>query len=183
MAERVPDKRFSSAMDSDHRLRDLMDRYQQPLLTYAQRLTGGDSFRAEDVVQEAFLRAWTHLDRLTADRGSVLGWLRRVVHNLVMDGYRMKRSRPTEVDIENASAVPAAGDPMAEVLDSVVAERVLRELWPPHRAALVEAYLHDRTAAEIGKRLGVPVGTIKSRVYYALRAAREVAQDQLPRAA
>ena len=96
MAERVQSKQRRGPVDTDSRLRDLMATYQQPLLRYARRLTG-DAWRAEDVVQEAFLRAWTHLDRLTADRGSVLGWLRRVVHNLVMDGYRMKNARPTEV--------------------------------------------------------------------------------------
>jgi RNA polymerase sigma-70 factor (ECF subfamily) len=179
MAERVQSKQRRDPVDTDSRLRDLMATYQQPLLRYALRLTG-DAWRAEDVVQEAFLRAWTHLDLLTADRGSVLGWLHRVVHNLVMDGYRMKKARPTEVDIENAAAL-AGADPIAEVVDSVLVEQVLRGLWPAHRAALVEAYLNGRTAAEIGATLGVPVGTIKSRVHYAMRAAREAAAEQMLR--
>jgi RNA polymerase sigma-70 factor (ECF subfamily) len=178
MAKRVHSKRHSSTLESDSRLRKLMDTYQQPLLRYAQRLTDGDTGRAEDVVQEAFLRAWTHLDQLTADRGSVLGWLRRVVHNLVMDGYRMKKARPTEVDIENATGV-ATADPTAVVVDSLLVEQVLRGLWPEHRAALVETYLNGRTAAEISATLGVPVGTVKSRVHYALRAARKATANHL----
>jgi len=176
MAERVQSKRRVSAVDSDSRLRELMDTYQQPLLKYAQRLTGGDTGRAEEVVQETFLRAWTHLDQLTADRGSVLGWLRRVAHNLVMDGYRRKKARPAEVGIENAAEV-ATADPMAGVVNSVLVEQVLRGLWPQHQAALVETYLNGRTAAEISATLGVPVGTVKSRVHYALRAAREALAD------
>ncbi|GAB2922002.1 sigma-70 family RNA polymerase sigma factor [Micromonospora polyrhachis] len=178
MADRVQSRQHSSALASESQLRELMDTYQQPLLRYAQRLTDGDIGHAEDVVQEAFLRAWTHLDRLTADRGSVLGWLRRVVHNLVMDGYRRKRARPTEVDIEIAAA-EATADPTSVVLDSLVVDQVLRGLWPEHRAALVEAYLNDRTAAEISAELGVPVGTIKSRVHYALRAARKASAAHL----
>ncbi|MBB5825852.1 sigma-70 family RNA polymerase sigma factor [Micromonospora carbonacea] len=178
MAERVQRNRHRSAPESDSRLRELMDTYQQPLLRYAQRLTDGDTGRAEDAVQEAFLRAWKHLDRLTGDHGSVLGWLRRVVHNLVMDGYRMRKARPTEVDIENAAEV-ATADPMAGVVDSLLVEQVLHRLWPEHRAALVETYLNDRTAAEISETLGVPVGTVKSRVHYALRAARKATTNHL----
>ncbi|WP_235965559.1 sigma-70 family RNA polymerase sigma factor [Micromonospora rubida] len=165
-----------SAVDGDRRLHDLMSAYQQPLLKYAQRLTGGDAARAEDVVQEAFLRAWTHIDRLTDDRGSVLGWLRRVVHNLVMDGYRAQRSRPAEVEIENAGTV-AAPDVTADVVNSLLVEQVLGVLWPQHRAALVETYLKGRTAAEVSAALGVPVGTVKSRVHYAMRAVRAALAD------
>jgi RNA polymerase sigma-70 factor (ECF subfamily) len=164
-------------LESD-RLRELMDTYQQPLLKYAQRLTNGDTGRTEDVVQETFLRAWTHLDRLCDDRGSVLGWLRRVVHNLVMDGYRMKKARPGEVDIENAAA-EATADPMAVVEDSLLIEQVLHGLWPQHRAVLVETYLNGRTAAEISTTLGLPVGTVKSRVHYALRAARKATANHV----
>ena len=183
MAERVRNTHLSSAPESDSRIRELMTAYQQPLLKYAQRLTAGDTGRAEDVVQEAFVRAWTHLDRLTADRGSVLGWLRRVVHNLVMDGYRVKSARPTEVGIENAATV-AGTDPIAIVVDSLLVEQVLGQLWPQHRAALVEMYLKGRTAAEVSANLGVPVGTVKSRVHYALGAAGEgMANHNVPCAA
>jgi RNA polymerase sigma-70 factor (ECF subfamily) len=176
MAERMQSKLRISAVDSDSRLRDLMGTYQQPLLKYARRLTGGDTGRAEDVVQETFLRAWKHLDQLTADRGSVSGWLRRVAYNLVMDGYRRKKARPAEVGIENAADV-ATADPIAGVVNSVLVEQMLCGLWPQHRAALVETYLNGRAAAEISATLGVPVGTVKSRVHYALRAARETLAD------
>jgi RNA polymerase sigma-70 factor (ECF subfamily) len=174
MGERVQSNQCGGQDES--RLRDLMVTYQQPLLRYAMRLTAGDAGRAEDVVQEAFLRAWTHIDRLTADYGSVLGWLRRVVHNLVMDGYRMKQARPVEVEIENAETV-AGPDPIGDVVNSMLVEQLLRGLWPQHRAALEETYLHGRTAAEVGAALGVPVGTVKSRVHYAVRAARAVLCD------
>ncbi|MGW1061315.1 sigma-70 family RNA polymerase sigma factor [Micromonospora rubida] len=172
----MTDRRPLSAVDGDRRLHNLMSTYQQPLLKYAQQLTGGDTARAEDVVQEAFLRAWTHIDRLTEDHGSVLGWLRRVVHNLVMDGYRAQRSRPAEVEIENAGAV-AAPDVTADVVNALYVEQVLGGLWPQHRAALVETYLKGRTAAEVSVALGVPVGTIKSRVHYAMRAVRAALAD------
>jgi RNA polymerase sigma-70 factor (ECF subfamily) len=165
--------------DRDQRLRDLVDSYREPLITYARRLTGGDPHRAEEAVQEAFVRAWRNLDKLTPDKGPVLGWLRRVVHNLVMDGYRTRSARPTEVTLEHAAEV-ALDDPAGNVDTRVLVEQILGELWPQHRAALIEVYLHGRSTAEIGASLGVPVGTVKSRVHYALRAARRVMADRAP---
>jgi RNA polymerase sigma-70 factor (ECF subfamily) len=163
-------------MDEEARLRKMMTAYQRPLMVYTQRLTAGDVWRAEDVVQETFVKAWTHLDRLTEERGSVLGWLCRVAHNLVMDGYRTRKARPAEVDLDSAAGV-AGPDPMAGVLDAVVVDQTLGVLWPPHEAALREIYLNGRTAAEAGVALGIPAGTVKSRVHHALRMARDTLPD------
>ena len=163
--------------ERDRRMDDLVDSYREPLLAYARQLTGGDIHRAEDAVQEAFVRAWRRLDRMTPEHGPVLGWLRRVVHNLVMDGYRMRRARPSEVAIEQAANV-TTDDPSTDIVDRLMVEQVLDRLWPQHRTALEEFYLHGRTTAEIGAALGVPVGTIKSRVHYALRAARSVVAER-----
>ncbi|WP_432842812.1 sigma-70 family RNA polymerase sigma factor [Dactylosporangium sp. CA-092794] len=182
MTNSVLDNGPAAHTDSDRRLRELVDSYREPLITYARRLTGGDPHRAEEAVQEAFVRAWRHLDKLTPEHGPVLGWLRRVVHNLVMDGYRTRKARPAEVALDDATPV-ALADPAEGVENRVLVEQVLGELWPQHRAALIEVYLHGRSAAEIGESLGLPVGTVKSRVHYALRAARRVLADRTPCAA
>lgn len=180
----MADNQHSDSMSSDsiseaereRRLRALMSTYQRPLMRYAIKLATGDRGFAEDVVQEAFVRAWTHIEQLTADRGSVLGWLRRVVHNLVMDGYRRRSTRPSEVGIEHAELV-LVPDPTPHVDDSVVVDQVLGHLWSKHRAALVAVYLNDRSAADLAAELDVPVGTIKSRVHNAVKAARTVFAD------
>jgi len=177
MTQTVLNDRPAGPHDGDRRLRELVDRYREPLITYARRLTGGDPHRAEEAVQEAFVRAWRNLDKLTPDQGPVLGWLRRVVHNLVMDGYRSRSTRPAEVTLEHAATVTLA-DHAEDVDTRVLLEQVLGELWPQHRAALIEVYLHGRSTAEIGAALGLPVGTVKSRVHYALRAARKVMAEQ-----
>jgi RNA polymerase sigma-70 factor, ECF subfamily len=161
----------TAASAEDSQLTEIVKTHRTALLAYAVRLTGGDRARAEDVVQETFVRAWKHLDRLTPGQGSVRGWLLRVAHNLVVDGYRAVQARPTEVEIEQAETAPAA-DTSDHVLTSVMVERALAALAPEHRAAVVECYLRDRTAAEAAIVLGVPVGTVKSRVFYALRRLR-----------
>lgn len=144
------------------------------LLRYATRLLDGDSAAAEDVVQETMLRAWHHLDRLTERQGSVRGWLTRVTHNIAMDHHRARRARPTEIAWSefDAERMPSVHDPAREVEDRVVVTELLAGVSPEHRATLAEVYLADQTAAAAAERLGVPVGTVKSRVFHALRTIR-----------
>lgn len=144
------------------------------LLAYATRLTGGDRHMAEDVVQETWLRAWRHVDRLTEDRGSVRGWLMRVAHNIAIDHHRGRSARPTEVELPEVDApgtpvVPGHND---EIETRVVVDAVLDNLSTEHRTTLMEVYFADRTATSAASVLGVPVGTVKSRVHHALNTLR-----------
>ena len=78
-------------------LRALVDQHGPALLGYAQRLTGGDLGRAEDIVQETLLRAWRHQDSLTGDRGAARPWLFAVARRIAIDAHRRRRARPAEV--------------------------------------------------------------------------------------
>ncbi|EFC84674.1 sigma-70 family RNA polymerase sigma factor [Parafrankia sp. EUN1f] len=168
-----------AALPRERVFEELVRTHRGPLLSYATRLTGGDRGRAEDVVQETFLRAWHHLERLTTRPGSVHGWLRRVAHNLAVDGHRSRQARPTELELTADHAdIAMPSDTSEAVVLSVVMAEALRQVWPVHRSALVEVYLRDRTSEQAAARLGVPVGTVKSRVHYGRRALRQVA-DQL----
>lgn len=159
---------------ADFAISDIVRTHREPLLAYVSILTGGDRQRAEDVVQETFVRAWQHLDRMRPEHGSVNGWLRRVAHNLVVDGHRMRSARPREVAID--LAVDRTEEDSSEaVLSTVMVRQALDRLWPGHREAIVEVYLHDRTAVEAADVLGIPVGTVRSRVFHALRQLRAAA--------
>ena len=150
------------------------------LLSYATRLTGGDRHLAEDVVQETWLRAWRHADRLT-DLDSVLSWLRRIAHNVAVDMHRHRRARPAEVELPDFDLGTAAiPDPADEVETRIVVDDVLDHLSANHRHTLVEVYFADRTAISAASVLGVPVGTVKGRVHHALRVLRDTdTQGQL----
>jgi RNA polymerase sigma-70 factor, ECF subfamily len=140
------------------------------VLSYVTRLLG-DRQLAEDVVQETMLRAWRHYGQLSAERGSVRGWLVKVAHNVAMDKVRMRRSRPVEV-AEDAAPEAPVGDHADAVVAGLVVREALGRLSPAHRAVIVEMYLHGHTAREAAARLGIPEGTVFSRSYYALRILR-----------
>jgi len=159
--------------DREALLREIVHMHWSMLIAHTIKLTGGDRDWAEDVVQETFVKAWRHVDRLTATHGSVRGWLRRVAHNLVVDGYRAARSRPTEVELDGAPPPPVA-DRTEEVVTAIVLREALKTLPAEHRAAVIETYLRDRTAVQASATLGIPVGTVKSRAFYGLRRLRSV---------
>jgi RNA polymerase sigma-70 factor (ECF subfamily) len=161
----------ASTSPDEERFTQIVRDHRTALLPYTIRLTGGDRGWAEDVLQETFLRAWRNLDRLTPDRGSVHGWLRQVAHNLVIDGYRMRRARPIEEELTPEQGdIATLPDHSEIVLLSTVMSAALDRIRHPYRSTLVEIYLHDRTITQAAAALGVPVGTVKSRVHHALRA-------------
>ncbi len=153
-------------------VRQLYAEHGEPLMSYVLRLTVGDRHLAEDIVQETLLRAWRNADTLTPERGSVRGWLMRVAHNITVDVYRATRSRPTEVPRDATAEAVVTRDLSDDVLTALEVKRALSGLTPKHRAVLMEVYFKDRTAAEAARTLGIPVGTVKSRIHYALRVLR-----------
>lgn len=146
------------------------------MLVYATRLLD-DRAAAEDVVQEALIRAWRNPDVLTNGRGSVRGWLLTVVRHIVIDRVRARDARPREVP-EAPGSPPVERDHSEAVAASVTVHAALGALSAEHRAVLEQVYLHGRTLDEAAGALGVPKGTVKSRSYYALRALRSVMEGR-----
>ena len=167
---------------TDERLmRELYAEHAGVLLGYVRRLVGGDTVRAEDVVQETLLRAWQHPEALHRDRpggASVRAWLLTVARHLVIDGERARRSRPHEVQLSEGRE-PLVGDaPFEQVLAAWEVADALQALSEDHRCVIVELYYRDRSVAGAAEVLGVPEGTVKSRAYYALRALRVACEER-----
>jgi RNA polymerase sigma-70 factor, ECF subfamily len=143
------------------------------MLAYATRLLG-DRAAAEDVVQEALIRAWRHPEVLTNGKGSIRGWLLTVIRNLVTDRQRARAARPAEVAETAGTGAEAAveRDHADQVVASVTVLEALEGLSDDHRGVLDQLYFQGRSLGETASVLGIPAGTVKSRTYYALRALR-----------
>jgi RNA polymerase sigma-70 factor, ECF subfamily len=159
----------------DEFIRRLYAEHGADLFRYALGLTGGDSHRAEDLVQEAMLRAW----RTCGDRPirSPRSWLFSTVRNLAVDAYRARQSRPTEADQASLDSLTVADttDRTAEAVDMAEALAMLR---PEHREAIVEVFYRGSSMTQAATALGIPAGTVKSRMYYGLKALRLVLQER-----
>jgi RNA polymerase sigma-70 factor, ECF subfamily len=138
-------------------------------------LTSGDRQRAEDVVQEVLLRAWQHPEAVTGQPARP--WLFTVARNLVIDGQRARRARPQEVG-EGALGLRPAADDVDRALESWAVADALAALRPDHRRVLFETYYRGNSVAEAASKLGIPVGTVKSRTFYALKALKLALEER-----
>jgi len=132
-----------------------------------------DSGLAEEAVQETFLRAWRAGDRFDPDLGSLRTWLFAILRNVVIDLGRARAARPGA-----GGELPERGhEPFEDMLLNWQVEEALRRIGEQHRRVLVETQLRGRPYAEVANELGVPEGTIKSRVYYGLKALRNTLEE------
>ena len=131
----------------------------------------GDRGLAEEAVQETFVRAWQAANRFDDALGSLRTWLFAIVRNVVIDLSRARAVRPALAS-ETASEPIVLDDDVERVLIAWQVEEALQKLSGEHREALVEVHYKGRPYVEVASDFGVPVGTVKSRVYYALKAMR-----------
>ena len=167
----------SRTADDDALVTELYRQYRVPLLAYVLRLTAGDRQQAEDVVQETMLRAWRQAAKLDLTEPSLMPWLATVARRIVIDDKRRKSARPAETGDGMLENAPAA-DTTEDMLRTVLVAEALQSLTPAHREVLNETILRDRTVNQAAEALGIPVGTVKSRVYYALKALRVVLAER-----
>lgn len=151
-------------------LRDLYLKHGPALYSYILRMLGGDTYRTEDILQETLLRCWSKKALIDDDGMAVRPWMFRVARNLVIDAHRTRMARPTEVSGDSwLGDMSAEVDLIERMLSSVVVREALRSLTTAQREALQATIFADRTTQQAAEVLGVPQGTVKSRVYYALR--------------
>ncbi len=130
----------------------------------------GDAPLAEEAVQETFVRAWRAADRFDPGIASLRTWLFAIMRNVLIDLARARAVRPPLAGDDPPEA--AAEDVLDRAMLSWQVEEALRRVGEDHRRVLVEVYYRGRPYAEVARELRVPEGTVKSRVYYGLRALR-----------
>jgi RNA polymerase sigma-70 factor (ECF subfamily) len=135
----------------------------------------GDKERAEEVLQEVFLRLWHQPDRFDPERGSLRSYLLAQTHGRAVDLLRSETSRRRREEREARQTAESAPDIEREVVDLTVAERVkgvVATLPVEERRAIELAYFGGHTYREVAILLQAPEGTVKSRIRSGLRRMR-----------
>ncbi|KAA0919416.1 RNA polymerase sigma factor SigE [Dietzia sp. ANT_WB102] len=140
----------------------------------------GNAHDAEDITQEAFIRVFRSLDRYKP--GTFEGWMHRIVTNLFLDSARRRGRIRFEALPDDAERVPGRERSPEQVLSEETFDPVLQtalaNLSPEFRAAVVLSDIEDLSYEEVGRILGVKMGTVRSRIHRgraALRAELEAA--------
>ena len=156
-------------------------RFQRRVFGLARTIVADDR-AAEDIAQEAFVRAWRHAGTYDARRGSVVSWLLTITRNLAIDAVRVRR--PVAFDpvallgLETPSGDRDLGE-LAELSDDTTRLRAaLVKLPVDQRRAIAMAGLLGYTAREVAEIEGIPLGTAKTRIRTALIRLRAVLVEE-----
>jgi RNA polymerase sigma-70 factor, ECF subfamily len=169
-------------------LRVLYDLHGAEIFRFCNRLLG-DIGAAEEAVQETFLRAWRSASTWDPSIAAKRTWMYAIARNACIDVLRAQRRR-IPIDRSRAISNPQSPhDPVSSpeygsddpAFESVMAnwmlEEALRRIGPDHREAIVRTYVHDRPYPEVAAELGIPETTLRTRVFYGLRALRKVLDE------
>ncbi|AYY14535.1 sigma-70 family RNA polymerase sigma factor [Actinobacteria bacterium YIM 96077] len=156
-------------------------RFQSAVFGLALSITR-DSSMAEDVSQEAFVRAWRAAATFDPRRASALTWLLTITRNAAIDAVRMRRTVPTDGEalerlIHGTLNVPDPTDTTLHRLEAEAAIRRLNELAPEQARAVILAVIAGCPAADVSRHEGIPLGTAKTRIRTGLRRMRELLEE------
>jgi RNA polymerase sigma-70 factor (ECF subfamily) len=157
-----------AAGDRRDALGELYGRYERRLYGLGLKLLGDQSL-AEELVQETFLRVWRNASRFDPARASVATYIFTIARRIAIDLWRRPSSRPFSPEPEDEVS---PGDPVERVLVGLTVRDALESLSEDHRRVLELSYGRDMNQRAIAERLGVPLGTVKTRTYHGLRALK-----------
>jgi RNA polymerase sigma-70 factor (ECF subfamily) len=167
-------------------LEEFHDRFSRRAYSLARRICVDETL-AEDVVQEVFLLVWRQPERYDPARGTVAAWLMTMVHHRAVDAVRReatRRRRTVAPGDDGDEWLPPGPGADEAALDAVVAGHVreaLGALPAEQREALTLAYFGGFTQREVASIAGIPLGTVKSRMFTAVRTLRGLLDGQVDR--
>jgi RNA polymerase sigma-70 factor (ECF subfamily) len=167
----------------------LYDRYARRIHAWSAHVLG--TGRAEDAMQEIFLRLWQHAGQFDGERGMFVTWFTAIarhhlVHVLRQDGMRRRVAVAAEIAgvLEHASAAaPGPEEMVGQREDGAVLATALRLLPEEQRQVLVLAYFGGLSQSQIADHLSIPLGTVKKRVRLGMGKLRDTLAPRVARAA
>jgi RNA polymerase sigma-70 factor (ECF subfamily) len=158
---------LAAPVADEESIRAVWHQHGTALTRFALKLTLGDRQRAEDIVQETLVRAWRHPE-VAGDPKAIRPWLFTVTRHVAIDMWRA-RSRREEVIEDQPTDRPDPAEPIEQAMTALDVRAALAQLSVEHRQVVVGMYYQCQSVSELAERLGIPEGTVKSRVYYGLR--------------
>ena len=166
------------ARGEEEAFRGLFGRYAPTALALARRVSRQSSL-AEEIVQEAFLAVWRNPDGFDEQRGSVKAWLMGMVHHRAVDAVRREESQRRRAEESRRSDPVVVLDHADQVVEAVGAPQereavrgALDELPKEQRQVIELMYFDGLSQSKIAERLGLPLGTVKSRTLLGMRRLR-----------
>lgn len=156
----------------------LYDQYERLVYSIALKVIR-DPHLAEEIVQDLFIKIWTHADRYEPGRGRLSSWLINMTRNLAIDRVRTTRARGMVPFVRPDEPVREISDETCAALadttvNTIYIQEAVAALSPDHRETLELAYWQGMTHPEIARRTRVPLGTVKSRLHHALSRLRNL---------
>ena len=137
----------------------------------------GTTTGTDDVVQETMVRLWKNAARFDPARGSEPTFVATVTRNVVIDRARREAVRPSVPTADVHELAPPIEPASESVATRLTVRNALARLAPGQRELVRLAYFEQLTQKEIAERLGLPIGTVKSRTFHALRELRGLLQE------
>ncbi len=151
---------INAIRDGADRYEELVKRYHVGLIIHSEQLVGGRD-DAEDIAQEAFVRAYLQLEHFDSDKARFSTWLYRIATNLAIDHLRKQKHKVQVADIEllAEATMPA----YIEEEEKLQIHKAVTGLMPPEYRKAIEAYYwHGKSYQEIADEAGVPLNTIRT---------------------
>lgn len=161
--------------DAEALVRRLHDEHASSVLAWI-RSRSADRHDAEDIVAETLVKAWRNYDQFDPSRGNERAWVFGIARNVANDHFR-RQARNLRLVAAMEGGDPVSDD-VAQLAEASVVHDALMDLSDNHRQVIVEAYFSGRPVREIGERLGIPGGTVKSRLFYAMKALRASLEER-----
>jgi RNA polymerase sigma-70 factor (ECF subfamily) len=165
--------RAVAAGDRGDPLRELYRRYAGRIFGLGVQLLG-DRGLAEELVQESFVRLWRNADRFDPGRGSAATFVFTIARRLAVDLWRRPSSRPGHPE---PPPLPD-DDHVDRLVDRLGVRDAMNSLSDAHRQILELSYGDQLKQTEIADRLNIPLGTVKTRSFHAVRALRAALEER-----
>jgi len=166
------------ARGRDEAVDELSARYRSRVEHLGVRLLG-DRWLAEELTQETFTRLWRRAAAFDPERGNVPTFVFTIARRVAVDLWRRPSSRSID-DPAIASPAPEPPDEITPLLTGLAVRRALTTLSPAHREVIELGYFRQLSQSEIVERLDLPLGTVKTRTFHALKQLKAALADLEP---